>query len=169
MHTEHIDRLLDKFYCGDTSREEEKILSNYFTQADVPQKYEDDKKVFTSLSDFESVQLHALAQRTEAFIDLLQTTEVASSQPKRRTMWMKTLSIVASLFIVFSVGLLVHQYTKKNRNILADTCKNPDEAYRATMDALELFAKKYSKGIEPMEKANFHLQKTQKTINQTLK
>lgn len=169
MHTEHIDQLLDKFYRGNTSREEEKILSDYFAQTDVPKKYEDDKKMLASLSDFQFTQLHALEQRTEKFIDSLQATKINSDQPKRQIIWTKALSIAASLLIVLSIGFFAHRYNENYHNTLADTYKSPDEAYQATMNALTLFSEKYSEGMKPMEKANSHLQKTQKIINKTLK
>lgn len=169
MHTEYIDQFLEKFYRGDTTREEEKILSDYFAQADVPEKYAQDKKVFASLSDYEIGQSDTFEQRVETFVDSLQAPEVENYQPKRRTMWTKALSIAASLLIVLSIGFLANRYAENNRNTLADTYENPDEAYQATMDALAMFSEKYSEGMEPMKKADSHLQKTQEIINQTIK
>ncbi|HBG80806.1 MAG TPA: hypothetical protein DDW74_08795, partial [Porphyromonadaceae bacterium] len=53
--------------------------------------------------------------------------------------------------------------------LFTDAYKNPDDAYRATVEALQLFSDNFSKGTESVEKANMHLEKAQEIINQSLK
>ena len=46
MQIEEIHKLLDRFYKGETSLDEEKRLSDFFRQEVVPKSLEEDRRVF---------------------------------------------------------------------------------------------------------------------------
>jgi hypothetical protein len=77
------------------------------------------------------------------------------------------LVVAASVLLVFGIRFFVQSDSPKPA-LMADTYQNPDDAYRATMHALQLFSDNFEKGMQPIEKAAVHVEKTQKIIHQTI-
>jgi hypothetical protein len=69
MQIEEIHKLLDRFYKGETSLDEEKRLSDFFRQEVVPTSLEEDRRVFLSFYDQNVPIPSDLEQRISALID----------------------------------------------------------------------------------------------------
>lgn len=168
METTDIKNLLDRFYRGETSLDEEKRLTDFFRQTNVPNEFLADKKVFDALSENTvDVPLESV-QAIDSLIDSF--TDDKTEEPKIKKLHIRywAIGVAASLAIIFGVS----QFQKSQQpreTLFTDTYKNPDDAYQATMDALQLFSENFSKGTQTVEKANSRLEETQKIINQSIK
>ncbi|MDR1518217.1 MAG: hypothetical protein LBS52_09065 [Dysgonamonadaceae bacterium] len=168
MKTEDIKQLLVKFYNGETSREEEARLSAFFRQENLPAELADDRNLFLSLSECGQEPLSGLEGRIDSFIARLAEEESAGERRARKTrLWGRATGIAASLLLVVAIGFWRYSGHEKD-TVLADTYQSPEEARKATLQALQLFSQHFSEGMKPVEKANTELKKTQEIIDHTL-
>ncbi|HHT29094.1 MULTISPECIES: hypothetical protein [Petrimonas] len=167
MESNDIRKLLEKFYQGDTSLEEEKVLTAFFLQDDIPDELLSDKRLFCALNS-ESVEVPEESARTiEMLIDSFGEAEPSIRKIRffHARYWMA--GVAASLALLF--GINEFQKQQRETALFSDTYNSPDEAYRATVAALQLFSENFSMGTESVEKANMHLEKAQEIINHSLK
>lgn len=168
MDTNNIKQLLERFYQGETSLEEEKMLTDFFLRDDVPDEFLTDKKLFHALNDHSVEVPRDSAQAIESLIDSFETE--SASDKKAKTLHIKYWAIGVAASLALIVGLSLFQKSQPTEQTLfTDTYKNSDEAYLATINALQLFSDNFSKGTESVEKANNHLEKAQEIINQSIK
>lgn len=168
MQIEKIYKLLDRFYKGETSLDEEKLLSEFFRQEVVPTSLEEDRRVFLSFYDQNVPIPSDLEQRISALIDSFdEDRKMKSERPKIRQWLFPLLAVASSVLLVFGIRFFV-QSDKPQPVLMADTYQNPNDAYLATMHALQLFSDNFEKGMQPIEKAAVHVEKTQKIIHQTI-
>lgn len=168
MDTNNIKNLLEKFYQGETSLEEEKALKNFLLQDNVHDKFLSDQKIFRALNET-SVEVPIESSKAiESLIDSFEEEE--SSDRKIKTLNIKYWAIGVAASLALILGVRQFQKSQQAESALyTDTYKNPDDAYRATMDALQLFSENFSKGTESVEKANAQLEKAQEIINKSTK
>ena len=168
MNTNNIKDLLEKFYEGDTSLEEEQLLADFLLQDDVPDEFLSDKKLFRALNE-NSVEVPLEASNAiEFLIDSFKEEELSDNKVRKLHVRYWAIGVAASVALIFGVS----QFQKKqpaDSTFFTDTYKNPDDAYQATMDALQLFSENFSKGTESVEKANTQLEKAQEIINKSTK
>ncbi len=133
MELDRIEKLIDKYFEGETSIAEEKELKNYFSSSDVAQHLEQYKSVFGYFSQAQSQQFNA--------------TIPLKAKKRTNVAW---LSIAASVVILFGIGTFM--YTKTNdkpSSQLSDlgTYDDPEVALAETQKALELVSEKINVGI----------------------
>lgn len=152
--TEKIKLLLNKFYSGTTSKEEEEVLKHFFKNNSVPIDYISDQQLFISLkdeedtiSDLEISSLIDNALRNEGY--------ATNFKRGRRIRMFTTLAIAASLALLLGVSML---FTQDQKDYLySDTFDDPYLAMQETQRVLALFARKMSIAqaeLEPLEKLN---------------
>lgn len=167
MKTDNIKQLLERFYSGETSPEEEKLLADFLLQDNVSDEFLTDKKLFLALNENLVEVPQSSSKAIESLIDSF--GEIPSEKKVKKLhirYW--AIGVAASLAIIFGVS----QFQKNQQadsTLFTDTYKNSDDAYRATMDALQLFSKNFSKGTESVEKANARLEKAQEIISKSTK
>ena len=169
MKTDDIKNLLNRFYLGETSPEEEKQLADFLLQEDIPSEFLSDRKLFLALHGHSVEVPYASSEKIESLIDSFKDEGLSNKKVKpllHVRYW--AIGVAASLALIFGVS----QFQKSRQTspvAFTDTYKNPDDAYRATMDALQLFSQNFSKGTQTVEKANARLEETQKIINKSTK
>lgn len=170
MKTDDIKILLDKFYRGETSLTEEALLIDFFRQEAVSDEFLPDKKLFSAfaLSDRSLDETDESSEKIERLIDSF-TDEVRPKGKTRRLRIVAFVTAVAASLALFVGVNLFQKHQPTGRPCMADTYRDPDEAYLATMNALQLFSENFAKGNESVEKANMHLEKTQKIISHSIK
>lgn len=94
--TSDINSLLDKYYDGETSAEEEKVLRHYFMQDELPEEI----KIYASLFRFIEDESTAL--------EVLQEIKTESNNPIRRKHFFVTrLRSIAAVAAILTVAMLL--------------------------------------------------------------
>ena len=129
MKVNEIERLLARYYDGETSETEEKELKRFFTEEDVPAHLLAEKEIFMQLAAQPAPEIpEGLESRLSRKIDQWDTGERRTLKIKKHTRTLRLQwigSIAASLLILLSVGL----YLYKPYPAPHDTCATPEEAY----------------------------------------
>jgi len=138
MDFNQIDLLLEKFWEGNTSLEEENQLKAFFLNThDLPSKYDADKNYFAFLSKEQKINIPS------ADFDQQLNTRIAKEQPKKavsklRYLYLNFTSVAAAILIVG--GSLVYMMRPSNTEILMTIERNgntiqitdPNEALQMT-------------------------------------
>ena len=138
-----LDKLFDKYWEGETSPEEEKILRDLLLKSEG---YEAEKDFFLGLEEIAAIK----------------ENDLTLEKPIRKFSFSRWLSI-AALFLVFLVaGITIHQNLQKQAE---------EEAYEKVMNAFALINENMQKGTGSLElMQDFrHLNATQEIfeINET--
>jgi hypothetical protein len=145
MKEEILKELLEKYYNGETSLEEELRLKEYFSGIDVLPGYEAEKEIFRlySVSGYIAAPDDELEARIKIAIDHLQVPMMKRTPVVRRY---TVMSIVAGLLILIaSYFMLIHHAEPK------DTFSDPRLAYAETMKVLNEVSYKLNKGTSALE------------------
>jgi hypothetical protein len=145
MKEELLKKLLEKYYNGDTSVEEEQYLKEYFLGEDVLPGYEAEKEIFRLYSASCEIITpdNGLESRIKLAIDNLEEQKMNRTPVIRRYTLM---SIAAGLLIIIaSYFMLKHQAEPK------DTYTDPRLAYAETMKILNEVSYKMNKGTSALE------------------
>ena len=97
-----------------------------------------------------------------------ETSKQVSEHPlrKKRFSMFRTVSIAASIALLFGIGLMLHSQGNQAHK---DTYDNPEQARQEAEKALNLLAYNLSKGMEQLEKVKEISATTNSTISKTLK
>ncbi|MGE0088558.1 MAG: hypothetical protein AB7S50_03680 [Bacteroidales bacterium] len=130
MDSQGIKILLEKYYRGETSLDEEAQLKEYFSQNN-PSNFEMEDKLL--LNFFLSQQTVVPADLNSDLVNLIDEAWENETKLHFSTI-VKWAGSVAAVLII-AVGVLV--FNKKNDSVvLADSYKNPQEAYEETKKVL---------------------------------
>jgi hypothetical protein len=130
MKTKEIDRLLEKYYNGQSSEEEELRLRSFFETAIIPDGFETEKALFRFFSENAPIP-----QPSEDFenniISAVDKIEQNSSAPVYKNKYFIYSSIAAGiLLLVGSYFFFIYRSEPK------DTFTNPEIAYAETVKIL---------------------------------
>ncbi len=131
-----IDKLLDKYWAGETSLEEEKLLIHYFSTEDVPEHLSEHQSYFSALSTMQSMKLdNTFDDEILALINKRNHKETKTisifRNPKR---W---LSVAASVVAILTVGYLGYfNKPAQPTYALVDSYETPEQAYAQLKSSL---------------------------------
>lgn len=183
---EQIKSLLARFYEGQTTPEEERLLADFFRREDVPEDLQEDKQLFLLLaltSDQEMPQ--DIAEEITAFVNKLGQTKIQPLIPEDKQrkgvifrlktppkMWYRVAATVAILLAIGG-GMFMHQQRTFATDPFRDTCKTPEEAADAIFYANDIinrstapFVRSTMIATEQVNDINETLGKIQPYINQ---
>ncbi len=175
MKTEDVKILIQAFYQGETTVEEEKRLLYYFEGNDIPEELSEEKELFLRLYRPEPVAVpENLKSKLNVLIDQLAEDEEKKSSPKTKRLWIWISSAAACIIILIASGVILNIQTEEKSGLSAQESgiiTDPDIASKEAQKALELVSKNFNKGTEQlalvsenMEKANRLIEKQLKTI-----
>ena len=176
MNIEQIKSLLSRFYEGQTTPDEERLLAAYFQREDIPEELQEDKQLFLMLAQISDQEMPAdIAEEITAFVNNLGQTEKKPilSEVKQRKgiiyrlktppkMWYRVAATVAILLAIGG-GVISHQ---KQTDPFRDTCSTPEEAAIQIQRANSMIAKATEQCITPATKALQQTEATKEFINQ---
>ena len=130
MNTEELNRLLEKYYRGESTTDEESALKAFFTGGNIPEGYEADKALFRFVS--EKIEIPEPSAGFEAkIIYRIDAFDKSSNEQRIRRIAISAISSAAGLL------LLVGSYFFFNaRNNEHDTFTDPQIAYAETLKIL---------------------------------
>ena len=147
----NIDSLLEKYWAGETDRDEELALRAYFRSDNVSSDHAELVPLF-SFFDAES------SREYEGQPDLAFTRKSSGSSGVLRLLpRIGAIAATVALLLVVSLNLFTDDPTYKNKYT---ELQDPEEALAITMEALEFLSSNYEKGAEP---ATRHFKKFEKT------
>lgn len=156
MKTQEIKILLQRYFNGESSLEDEQILEAYFTGENVAEELREYAEFFGGLSIL-SNSIDDSSIEDDVMDYILENEH--NEKTKFRKMWITVTGIAASIIIVLG-GFLFFQEQQKP---FKDTYKNPEQALAVAHQTLQFVGSKYNKGIA--ELSNFEtLEKGNKTM-----
>lgn len=151
IKTEDIKRLLDRYYDGMTTEEEENTLRTYFNSKDIDANLKEESIFFTALQSSECPTPAGMEERLSRQISQWNTIEVTTRRTIRHINLRWVVGIAASLLLLFAAGAIVYQNESKSPQTEQDTYTNTKDAYAETSRALMKFSKSLNKGIDAAE------------------
>jgi hypothetical protein len=151
MTTEELNRLLAKYYSGESSEEEESLLRSFFNGDNIPEGFEAEKKIFGYYLNAVEVPEPSPDFETRILADIDEHENKNRSQ-KLRKFILPIISTAAGLLIIAG-----SYFFFINRNEPRDTYSDPKIAYAETIKILTEVSSKMNRGtrtLEPVSKIN---------------
>lgn len=169
MDIKNIEQLLDSFYEGTTSIEEEKILLDFFEGTDVPDDMIGEQRLFLDLYHSEkTITPDNLENKLNNLIDNLdKQTNIKPLKTKKLSInWKWVTGVAASIVIFVSAGLFFQKsFDKKTHFVVQDTYTDPKEAYIETQKAMLLVSNRLNKGLQQVGTVQNNVDKVNKIMN----
>lgn len=147
MELNKIETLLDKYFEGNTSIDEENTLKSYFSQDNIPSHLQDYKAMFNYFA---------------------QNKEVTSNKPiqvkPNKKAWRVNL-LVASVAVILLFTVLVVDFKPNSEKLTKTEIKEAQKALEDTKKAFQLISKNLNKG----NNAIAYLNKFESTKNKIFK
>jgi hypothetical protein len=144
MKTEDLNKLLEKYYDGDTSDAEEQALREFFCGNNIPAGYEAEKEIFGFYATLEQIP-EPSADFEKRILAAVDKTVSGSSLMKKRRLVYSLVSAAAGLLILTgSYFFFMH------RSEPADTFSDPELAYAETIKILHKVSSKLNHGTRSL-------------------
>ena len=145
MKEELLKKLLEKYYSGDTSLQEEQSLREYFSGDGVFPGYEAEKEIFSlySASGEISTPDKGLEGRIKLAIDDLEGNKLKWTPVIRRY---AVMSIAAAFLILIASYFMLKHHAEPR-----DTYSDPRMAYAETMKVLNVVSVKLNQGTAALK------------------
>jgi len=145
MKTTEIRRLLEKYYKGETSEQEELILRRFFEAEYIPDGFENEKALFRFYSENASVQQPS-KEFENNIIAAVDKAEKNNFVPAKRSTIFIYSGIAACMLLLFgSYFFFIHNSQPK------DTFSDPDIAYAETVRVLFEVSSTFNHGTQQLE------------------
>lgn len=156
MKREQIKALLEKYYNGETSLKEEKLLQEYFSANKVDKEFAGDRAIFTHASEQTKKANQIPDLENEIWENIEKNNNI--KQLKKRKLYHYSLSIAASVAILLVSFFFIKNEINTQRPVsFEDTYENPELAYLQAKEALLFVSSKLNSGTEhlkPIQKIN---------------
>jgi hypothetical protein len=165
METKKITELLQNFFNGESTIEEERILETYFKSGNVAEELTEYAPFFNGISELATVTDDSNIE--EEVMNFILENE-NHEKTRYRRMWQTVTGIAASVIIVLG-GFLFYQQQQKP---FKDTFDDPKEAYAYAQQTLQFVSVKYNKGLaglsgfEKLRKATQPIKKGVAPVNE---
>jgi hypothetical protein len=161
MKEEELKRLIEKYYNGESTEEEEGTLRDFFRKNNIPRGYEAEKEIFSYYAELVEIPepSHDFEAQSFAAID---ASERGRTVKKVRRYLLPILSAAAGLLILAGSYFLIN-----HRDEQRDTFSDPKIAYAETMRILKGVSSQMNRGaqvLEPMGKINEIREKSFETL-----
>jgi len=142
MELREVKILLQKFFDGQTTVEEENILTDFFRNQDVPAELEIYREFFDATEKLSEVRFEGFED------DVMNHILESENREKKRYRWLW--QTVTSAAAVLLLAVLLVNYNQ-NKNQFKDTYDDPEIAYAEATKALRYMAGKYQKGMAQLQ------------------
>jgi|GEM_PF-44626 len=161
--------LLNDFYEGKTTLEQEKALRNFFESKEIPASLLNEQQLFLSCFKTDDLEIPpALIGKINTLIN--EKAGIQSTIPSGkviRTQWIWIGTIAASFLLLFA-AIGIREYRTNLSSIYTDTFTNPQDAAWEAQRALQLVSKNLSTGYSQVNYAKAKFNKAGSTVNKQL-
>jgi hypothetical protein len=147
MNIQEIEKILERFYNGETTLREEKVLKDFFSGPDVP----DHLKAVQAQFIYYNVEKSELFDARQLENNVMK--DVSGSRIKaffimerKRLFWIS--GIAATILLFLGIYLAMNPVVKK----VEDTYSDPVVAYNKTKDILLYVSAKFNRGTRDLDK-----------------
>jgi len=151
MNEEELKRLIEKYYNGTSTEEEESSLKDYFRRGNIPDGYEAEKLIFSYYTESSEIPEPSIDFETRIMAGINASGRNSTSQKMRRYL-LPVISAAAGLLILAGSYFLL---VKKAET--GDTFTDPQLAYAETIKILRNVSSQLNHGahvLEPVGKIN---------------
>ncbi len=148
MSFQTIEKILQKYFEGDTSLQEEEQLKSFFQQDDVPPHLMSLKELFITYSREKEIEVLD-KQFDNDIMSHIESEGIISMKRKRRTTIYMISGIAASILILITFFLYINILTKS----IEDTFSDPQIAYNEAKNIMLFVSEKLNRGTEPLNNA----------------
>lgn len=141
MDLKQVENILERYWEGSSSREDEILLRDFFSYAEVPAHLEAYRELFV----MQEVNLNPALGKD--FDEQLKLKISASDKPE--TKW--TLYRIAAIGLILLITAISVFKADQKTQLAEDTFSNPEEALAETKKAFILIAEAMNKGEEPAQ------------------
>lgn len=146
MNLQKIEQLLEKFFNGETSLEEEKLLRKFFSSGEVPPKWQGIADYFAFLREERSLSLDQ-ADFDSRIEENIGESRISRLMDLRRPWIYWAAGVAASILVLVAVFVKFDPFPGK----IANTYDNPQVAYVQAKKILGFISSKMSKGTENLQ------------------
>ncbi|MDX9726625.1 MAG: hypothetical protein RBT38_09590 [Bacteroidales bacterium] len=146
MNQEDIKILLEKYYEGSTSSEEELLLKRFFSSKEVPEEFRHDNEIFRFFLD--SAEIPEAPSGLEERIIIRIDRERAEAKLSKKHRIIAIISAAAVLIIIISAAWFLTRHKGSDR----DTYSDPQIAYAEAIKILYEVSVKLNKGTSALGK-----------------
>ena len=164
-----IEQLLNDFYNGYTTPEEEAILSEFLNSDNIEEILHLDRDIINALYDTSDIPFpEGISERFETVID--KHIAYTSTKEGKKISINRFYAVISSAVavVLLCVGLFFFTEKPSQTNYIADTYSDPKEAALAAEQALLFVSNKLNQGLSPLEKVTESVDKTYKILNETI-
>jgi hypothetical protein len=158
MNSIEIKRLLEKYYEGATTSDEELFLKKFFSEENIPTDLKNDKEIFRYYMQMAEIPQPS-ADFEERIISAIDNEDKNIAGFKRRRLW-GTFSGIAAAILIFAGSYFFFT----NRSELRDTYSDPEAAYAETMKILYQVSARLNQGTKALGHLSAMQNETQKTL-----
>ena len=156
MTIEQIKSLLARFYEGQTTPEEERLLADFFRREDVPEDLQEDKQLFLLLAQTSDQEMpQDIAEEITAFVNNLGQTKIQPLIP----------AATVAILLAIGGGMFIHQQRTFATDPFRDTCSTPEEAAAELHKANAMITKASQQCLAPTRNAFEQVKDTKEIIN----
>jgi hypothetical protein len=165
METNKIAKLLQTYFNGESTAEEERALENYFKSGKIAEEFQEYAPFFNGISELANVSDDSNIE--EEIMDFILENE-NREKTRYRWLWQTVTGIAASVIVILG-GFLFYQ---QQQQPFKDTFEDPQEAYVYAQQTLQLVSEKYNKGLvglsnfEKLQKASEPIKKATAPVNE---
>jgi hypothetical protein len=164
-----IKKMLDAFYRGETSNEEEARLQAYFSNNDIPEEMRGEKEVFCTFFEQDTLVMpEGVESRLSSLIDKLEKSETQKiavhNFNKKKKLWFEIGGIAASVCLLISIGLFVmnqgHERVSSATEVGNSASKLSPEDQKKIIEAqkaLEMVSTNFNKGLDGIQSVSENL------------
>jgi hypothetical protein len=148
MELNEIKKLLEKYYDGNSSLEEDNLIMQFFRNNQVPDDLITDQELFLRTYKIKATIPNSIGLE-DKLIDIINREANKESKRAKTYLFYKISSIAAGIAIVVITYLAIQNKTTKNT--LADTYEDPKLAYEQVKRTLLYISQNLNHGTEKLE------------------
>lgn len=148
----HIKELIEKFYAGETSLEEEAQVSAFFREGEIPGELLEHKSMFLMMDEALGVP-EVPENLDDKILSRIEKAEQEESKGKRLTFYSLS-GLAAGLLIILSVYLGLLRDHSMNDQLSQYAVEDPAIAYEEIKKTLEFVSAKWNEGTGELQNLN---------------
>ena len=154
MSFQTIEKLLQKYFEGETSLQEEDQLKSFFLKDDVPPHLMSLKQLFITYTREKEINVLD-EQFDEDLMSRIESDKVISIRRKQKSRIYMISSIAASIILIIAFSLYFNTATKS----IEDSFNDPQIAYNEAKKVMLFISEKLNKGVQPVSEATSKVEK----------